>query len=221
MLEFTSQLIKTIKWKLRLIQSAHKASLNSQNNRYTGYFSRLSKYYQLYREHGFMPDEVVKLGLLDFKENLAASYVSKSYMTSRQQVLNPPSFQVIMEDKALFYSYCMHMNIPVPRLLGLFFKNMPGLQWGKGALAGRAEWTDFFDNQCPEEFVIKASLGVYGDGIYFVDKTPEFSGETLFNTLNSHPKFSSFVVQHCLKNHPGIMQINPKRGLQTFRIITF
>ncbi|KKO49309.1 hypothetical protein VT06_07290 [Arsukibacterium sp. MJ3] len=221
MLEFTDQLTKTLKWKLMLIQFAHQASLSSKTNRYSGYFSRLFQYYQLYREHGFLPDEVIKLNLLDHQGNISDSYVSKSYMTSRQQVLNPPSFQVITEDKALFYSYCMHMNIPVPKLLGFFFKNAPGVQWGKHALAGKAEWADFFENHCPEEFVIKASLGVYGDGIYFVDKTLKFSGEKLFNTLNSHPKFNSFVVQHCLKNHPGIMQINPKRGLQTFRVITY
>lgn len=221
MLEFLDQLAKTLKWKLTLFLAAHKASLGSKANLYSGYFSRLLKYYQLYRQHGFLPGEIVKLGLLDFKGNLADSYVSKNYMILRQEVLNPPSFQVITEDKALFYSYCTQMNIPVPQLVGLFFKNAPGLQWGKNALTTRAGWIDFFENYCPEEFVIKASLGVYGDGIYFIDKTPEFSGKELFNTLNNHPKFNSFVVQHCLKNHPGIMQINPKRGLQTFRIITF
>lgn len=141
-------------------------------------------------------------------------------MTQRQRILNPSSFQVLSEDKSLFYSYCMHMNIPTPRLLGLFNKGGTGTQWGDGALAGEAQWSNFFENSCPTEFVIKASVGVYGDGIYFIDKTSNFSGVKLFDEINNHPKFNSFVVQECLENHPDLMKINPKKGLQTIRVIT-
>lgn len=220
MIDKASELIKTLSWKSNLILSAHRAARLSKKDNTSTYFQRIRYYHKLYRSDSFLPEEAVKLGFGVDAQICTDGYISKYHMTQRQSVLNPPSFQVLTEDKSVFYSYCMHMNIPVPRLLGIFYPGGQGYEWGQGAIAGKGSWSCFFENECPDEFVIKASTGVYGDGIYFIEKKTDFSGAKLFDELNGNPKFNSFVVQECLNNHPDLMKINPKKGLQTVRVIT-
>jgi hypothetical protein len=130
--------------------------------------------------------------------------------------------QDITEDKSVFYAFCAKIGVPTPKLLALFFKDSSGLHWEGKPLFGEDRWADFFENDCPDEFVIKPSKGVYGDGIIFVEKGKAgFSGKKLFKELATNSRYDSFVVQECLSNHPDIMEINSKKGLQTLRIITF
>lgn len=215
-------LSKSLGWRLKLFSLANKASFCTCQKNLITYVHCMCKSFSLYKKHGFMPDEALKLGLLEFKGNIEESFISKSHLVSRQKFLNHPSFQEITEDKAIFYSFCAHLGIPTPKLHGLFFKNSSGLLWDGQPLTGEAQWADFFENNCPDEFVVKPSRGVYGDGILFIDKNMEgFSGAGLYRALLGHMKYDSFVVQDCLQNHPDLMAINPKRGLQTVRVITF
>lgn len=57
MFDLFGQFSKTMGWKLRLISEAHKASLNSESHKYSNYFSRIFRYFRLYRDYGFLPDE--------------------------------------------------------------------------------------------------------------------------------------------------------------------
>lgn len=167
-------------------------------------------------------EEATKLGLLNFDGKIEEHFVSKIRMVARQKILNPPSFQDITEDKSVFYAFCAKIGVPTPKLLALFFKDSSGLHWEGKPLFGEDRWADFFENDCPDEFVIKPSKGVYGDGIIFVEKGKAgFSGKKLFNELVNNSRYDSFVIQECLYNHPDIMNINPKHGLQTLRIITY
>ncbi len=212
---------KSLSWRVKLFLLAHKTSIGSAHYNPFTYLGCLYKSYKLYQLHGFLPDEAMKLGLLNSKGGLEGHFISKSRLMARQKFLNHPSFQEITEDKAVFYTYCARMGLPTPRLLGLFFKSSSGLQWGQRPLTGESQWEDFFDNYCPPEFVVKPGLGVYGEGILFIEKnSPGYSGTELFRKLQTHPKYHCFVVQECLQNHPDIMAINSKKGLQTVRVIT-
>jgi hypothetical protein len=181
----------------------------------------MRKSYRFYMKYGFLPDEAKKLGLYQFGGDIEDSFISKNHLVNLQKKANHPSFQEITENKAVFYMYCAQMGIPTPPLLGIFFRESSGLSWGNGPIVGKQQWVEFFEKSCPREFVVKPSYGVYGDGILFVDKNKSgFSGSELFRSLRNHPQYDSFVIQDCLFNHPDLMAINPKKGLQTARVIT-
>ncbi|MDI9612008.1 MAG: sugar-transfer associated ATP-grasp domain-containing protein [Acidobacteriota bacterium] len=212
---------KSLNWRLRLFASANKISVSACRYNPLVYAECMRKSYHLYRKHGFLPDEALRLGLFQSKDHSENRFVSKHHLVQLQKALNHESLQVITEDKALFYLYCTLAQIPIPRLLGIFLNKSSGFQPGRGSLSGEDQWAEFFEKDCPGEFVVKPSRGVYGDGIFFIDKSHrEFSGRNLFRLLNSHPRYDSFVIQECLANHPDISALNPKKGLQTVRVIT-
>lgn len=214
--------LKALGWKLTLLYRVHRAAITASQNNSRNYIERALHIYRIYKAHGFMPEETLYLGLLEFKGDIANSFISKNRMRARQKFLNPPSFQDLLDDKAIFYSLCAQWDIPTPALLGTFFQKSAGLQSNGQSVFGEEQWVSFFENCCPDEFVVKPSRGAYGESIQFVDKSdPGFSGVTLYRGLCSDPKYDSFVIQECLRNHPALMELNPKRGLQTCRIITF
>jgi hypothetical protein len=217
-----SRLPRSLSWRLKLFSLAHKASLSTCRYNPLIYFASLAKSYSLYRKHGFLPDEARTLGLFNYGGIIQDCFISKNHLVKLQKTLNHPSFQQLTEDKALFYIRCAHIGIPIPRLLGIFFKKASGLSWGNGPLVGEGQWAGFFEKTCPDEFVVKPSNGVYGEGILFINKSnPGFSGSELFRSLDRHPQCDSFVIQEHLYNHPDIMALNPKKGLQTIRVTTF
>lgn len=207
---------------MKLVSLAHRASLKSSNWNIPKYVSYLGTSYRLYKEHGFLPDEACRLGLLHAPHDVSRRFVSKSRLVARQRILNHPSFQEMTEDKALFYVYCSRAGLPVPRLFGVFLQGASGVQWPDRPLVGEADWARFFEHDCPGEFVVKPSRGVYGEGILFVDKRAQgFSGADLYRHIAATRRYASYVVQECLGNHPDILALNPARGLQTARVITF
>lgn len=218
----TYRLMKPIKKRLKPYSRAVALSYKFCDHSLVQFFKNLAKYLDLYKTLGYLPDEATLLGLLNFDGEIKEHYISKSHMVARQKILNHPSFQHVTEDKAVFYAFCAKLGLPIPGLLALFFKNASGLHWGHGPLASEEQWIDFFENKCPDEFVIKPSSGVYGDDIIFVEKgAGGFSGKELFKKLAANQRYDSFVVQECLCNHQDLMEINPKRGLQTLRVTTY
>jgi len=219
---FSRAFIKPVKKRIKPFTMANKASCNLMGKNPLSYFEFMKKFYSLYTKYGFMPDEVQRLGLLNLKDNPEECFISKKKMVAQQYILNPKPFMELTEDKAVFSIYCEKNNIPIPKLFGLFFKDSCGINWiGGEPLSKREEWIDFFVNHCPDEFVIKPSRGVYGEGIIFVDKKKDdFSGESIHQQLKKS-RFDSFVIQEALKNHTSILAVSPKEGLQTLRVITF
>lgn len=223
MLNFINRGAKSLSYRFKMVSMANRAGLSFAQKKPLNYFSFILKSYHLYRQFGFYPDETLKLGLINLGTEIEQKYISKDHMVAMQRKFNPESFWLLTGNKALFYEYCRHVGLPIPKLLGMFFKNSQGMNWKREELFGESKWAEFFEKDCPEEFVVKPSQAQYGDGILFIEKNrPEFSGVELFRKLNNHPnsKYQSFVMQECLKNHPDLMAVFPKRGLQTIRLIT-
>lgn len=211
-----------VRWRLKLLRLAHRSSLDARRSDHVAYVRGLSTCYQLYSRHGFLPDEAQRLGLVSSPGDVERRFISKSRLVRCQRVLNHPSFQELTEDKALFYAACARMGIATPRLLALFLRGASGLQWAGTPLMGEQAWRAFFEQECPDEFVVKPSRGVYGNGIVFVDRQAgPFSGGELYRTLNAAAEYDSFVVQDLVQNHPDLLALSPARGLQTLRVITF
>jgi len=219
---FTRAFVKPVRKRIRPLLLANSCSMNLSNGSFTSYFEYMRRCNWLHTRYGFMPDEAKRLGLLQSKNSNYESFVSKKKMLQQQRILNPSSFMEMTEDKAIFSIYCKNNNIPVPDLLGLFFKHSSGINWSEGTpLQDKSQWVNFFNNVCPDEFVIKPARGVYGHDILFVSKNDHaYTPESLYLHLTTS-RYDSFVVQTVLENHSEILALSPKKGLQTVRVVTY
>ena len=216
-----TRLPKHIRRRINFLTSAWQTSLTACHYNVFTFPFYFVRCIHLYFQHGFTPQETLHLNLHHLKTSISDSYISKKYLLRLQQALNHPSLQCLTEEKSLFYLHCMQLGIPIPRLFGIFCSSSTGLQIGTGPLYGEDQWIKFFDIHCPLRFVVKPSNGVYGNDILFIDKTdPSFSSASLYHQLTHNIRYSSFVIQERLENHPDLQHINPKMGLQTFRVIT-
>jgi hypothetical protein len=62
----TYRLLKPIKRRLKPYKQAVRFSLELCDNDIKKYFTYLSRYIDLYKTRGFLPEEATKLGLLNF-----------------------------------------------------------------------------------------------------------------------------------------------------------
>jgi len=182
-------------------------------------------------EYRYEPGEAFAAGLLDPDTPLDtfSRIASRSQMARIQKSLNPNEWEWLLADKGIFYRYCLLHGLPVPELLGLWFKGQSG--WSPEGLPLDTEerWENLLLHRCPSEFVVKPARSVYGDGIRMITRegsvltdnegnrqsVPEF-----LNSLKSHPGYTCFVLQGRLQNHPGIAMMSGGRGVLSVRVIT-
>jgi hypothetical protein len=179
----------------------------------------------------YRPVEAFQNGLLDPDRPISvfSRFASRSRMVEVERRLNPSSWAPLLEDKGIFYRYCMSAGIPIPELLALFLKRTAGWTSAGRPISGRENWCRFFLEQCPPEFVVKPSRSAYGKGMRvirredgeFVDSSGfRYSPEALYESLVLNPDFESFVIQKRVYNHPELQRLSGAEGLQTFRIVT-
>lgn len=179
---------------------------------------------------GFQPKEALQLGLLDCRTAPRVDrFVSKNELISFQRAVNPPAWEAVTEDKDIFYRYADAVNLPVPKLLGVFFRDCAVWSAASGYLSSPTDWTRFFLQECPSSFVVKPARGAYGYGVRIVDRTDGrfsvSSGETVLpqdlpRTIFLPLRYRSFVIQERLRTHASIQQLSGSETLQTVRIIT-
>jgi hypothetical protein len=181
--------------------------------------------------HRYLPAEAFEIGLLDPTVPLDAAErtISRSEMVSLQRRLNPMDWEWVLADKGIFYRIAQASGLPVPAMYGLFFRE--GLGWtagGKGpALIG--EWEEFFLLDCPAQFVVKPTRGVYGSGIRVVlRKEGRFllhDGSTwdvngFVRSLLEDPDYAAFVIQEQIHNHEALALLGTGGGVHSLRLVT-
>jgi len=199
--------------------------------RYHGNFSGVLP--RLFRalQRRYMPVEAFHEGLLDpglspgeFDRN-----VSRSVLVGIQKRWNPESWDPLLADKTIFYRFCSAAGIPIPKVLGLFFKSSPGWSHTGRLLLEREDWESFFEKDCTPEFVIKPDRGFYGSGIrIYTREGPSFvatsgarcTAGSLVDSMSQERRYGAFVVQERVRNHPDLMKLSGTDGLQTVRFIT-
>ena len=220
--------IKKLQWLFNLAIFSHKIVPIWNIN----YFKVFLHAIHLCRNERFMPAEAFRLGL--FRPNLVpielSKYISRKKLTKVQESLNPPSWATLLKDKSIFYRYCMALDIPIPKLYGIFIKRVAGWSYKGSALRNRDDWKRFFDNQLPQEFVIKPVRGAYGRGVNIFRKTEKgfidafaklYTAADIYDMMFLSIDDDSFLIQERLKNHLYIVRISSTEALQTVRIITF
>jgi len=185
----------------------------------------------LWYRYGFSPDEVIDSDHADphVSPRDDAGSIGKRRLIQYQRRFNPTQWESLVEDKAVFYTYCRSMGLPVPALYAVVDRKGGWTASGK-VITARAEWKRYFKNDLPQEFIIKPADGVYGrgvnlyrrKGVLFEDRSGRlFSAESLYDSLQTDPTFKRFVIQERVYNHPEIQRLTGTKSLQTARMPTW
>lgn len=180
----------------------------------------------------FTPKEAFNIGLLNpnLHKCQLKKYASRKNWTKLQQTLNPQQWEPILKNKSIFYRYCMALDIPIPKLYAVFFKNAAGWTCNGTILKNRNDWEEFLKTQLPQEFVIKPARGALGRDIQIFTRTknsftdafqnPKLPND-IYNEMLKNQRYDNFIIQQKLKNHREIFRLTATDHLQTMRIITF
>jgi hypothetical protein len=179
----------------------------------------------------FMPDEAFELGLFNpaVSDDALEGYFSKSALKHLQESLNPQSWAIIVEDKALFYRLCRAMGVAAPELYAVVYRSVPG--WTREGLIPRGirSWAEYLRKNLPARAVLKPSWGVYGrevmllssQGENFVDHGGQaWTAEGLVAKIFEDPADRGWILQERLVSHEGLCGLSGTDALQSFRIIT-
>lgn len=184
----------------------------------------------IYWQRGLRPVEAIEAGLGDpsvTKEALAGCF-SKAAFVAWQDGLNPQGLTCLTEDKSIFYALCAGLGVPVPASYAVIGRR-GGWTVGGVPLAGKTASVRYLEETAPDEFVVKPSAGVYGDGVAVLRRAPggfvdhkgrARSATELCETLFTDPKYDRFIIQERLTNHPDIEKLTGCAYLQTVRIAT-
>jgi hypothetical protein len=179
----------------------------------------------------YTPQEAFIHGLLQPGSDARTDtrYISSSRMTEIQLRLNPPAWRLTMDDKSVFYGFCRAAGLPVPRLYGWFKRHRSGWSHAGGFPGGEQAWVRFFERECPDEFVVKPTLGRSGRGVRVLIRTGSgfiengsrtITAATLYHELMTRGLYDGFVIQELIRNHPDLKALTGSNGLQTARVHT-
>ncbi len=179
----------------------------------------------------YTPDEAYAFGLLKPGANARTDrrFISMARMHAIHYRLNPASWRATLEDKSIFYGICRAAGLPVPRQYGLFMRHSTGWSHSGRFPAGSEAWIRFFARECPDEFVIKPTLGRSGRGVrvlvrqggHFLENgTRMVTAATLYDELMTRGSFDTFVIQERIRNHQALRKLTGTDGLQTARVHT-
>lgn len=226
--DFSSPIYKYIRQFWQMLIFTYRA----QKEISPSYFRSLSYAFKLYFKESFNPRDAYLMGFLskDFVYGSHENYISKNKMASIQNKVNPSSWNLLTEDKGIFYRICEKMNIPTPKLYGLVFKDSLAWSFLDSKTKGREDWDDFSIHILPNQFVIKPAKGAYGrkikiykrSGNTFIDeKKAVTSPDQIYNYMIKDPLYDCFVIQERLFNHRDLVDLSGSEYLQTMRMITY
>ncbi len=217
----TFEIAKDIPKILLRVKSSYKSS----------WYQIFKRSFFLYRQN-FKPEEALVNNLYNpatTEENIR-KFLSKNRLKHIQRNLNPADWIPLVQNKSLFYNYCIKNEIPVPKFIGLFYKHNSGVIFNElKIIETKNEWINYFQNYVPDVFVIKPSDGEYGKGVnvlvkkgssFYNYKRKNFTAEELYNYMNSFPNYNSFIIQERITNCSEIRNLSNSNTLQNLRLNT-
>jgi hypothetical protein len=195
----------------------------------TDWLSLLRRLAHLRYHGGFRPREALEHGLLDMQvsEPVLAAMISKRSLVELQSRVNPVRLDCLTEDKAVFYAYCGSLGLPIPRLFGVAAHPVGYTSDGR-PLRAAAEWRAFVE-ELPDEFIVKPSRGVYGQGIELFRRengglvgstSGAHAGEDVGSAFFTDARYTCFVIQERLYAHPKLQELSGTSSIQTIRMWT-
>lgn len=195
------------------------------------YYLFLISYLRFYVKGGFTPHQVFQLGLgSTFPSNKKIKkYIGQYKMLNIIRALDPEPYWPIY-DKGKFYTICMNMNLPIPKLYANVFKHHMSVSFINSTFVKRNDIIKLIRDELPDKFVIKPCMGERGLFLNIYTKTStgiinqlgnSISEQEIYDSMMNHRRFDSFIVQERLKNHSYLLKVHPSQYLHTIRIITF
>lgn len=196
------------------------------------YYLSLIYYYHLRIRKGFRHDEIFSFGLLSssLSDENSNKYISHSEFKKTLRTLNPIHLWVMVSvNKGIFYMNCKNLNIPIPELYAILFRDFLSVSFRNSSLLKRDNLIEFIKNELPSEFCIKPTTGTGGRFVNTYTKTDDGiidgfgdlkTEQEIYESSMNNKRYDSFIVQERLKNHPYLQKIYPSENLHNIRIIT-
>ncbi len=182
-------------------------------------FSAARRYWSLYGERRFSPDEINYCHLLDpsFTPAQLAQFVSKEELLDVQCHLNPSAMHVLTEDKLRFHEHCVSAGLPVPRVYAVYDRDQHA----------PADLERFLAHLPSDSCILKPVTGLHGDGVtrlrkalggWNSDERVITAGEIARRIEKS--SYRRWMLQELLSAHSKLCALSDVDGLQTVRVVT-
>lgn len=192
--------------------------------------SAARRYWKLYRQHRFSPDEIHFQRLLDpaLSELDLQRSVSKEELLEVQSRLNPAELHARTEDKICFHAFCRGIGLPVPDIFALFDVEGPPGSADILLIRDRDALDRFLRELRADAFILKPVAGVNGEGVMRLDRSAEqwrdthgkaFNASDLVLLMNASP-YKRWMFQEVVVGHPDVCALSETTALQTVRVVT-
>lgn len=195
-----------------------------------GFLATFARCLKLHLFDRFTRKEIFGLGIAnpDTPPEVMDEVISVVRAVHLQRAINPKGYDLVTEDKGVFYHFCKGADIRVPQLYAVFD---PVLGWAPNGeqLDSRDRWAGFFESAVPDSMVIKPTKGIHGQEVLILHRDQggfiDFSGRRfttaeLVEALASNREYDRFIVQERMENHPALVDLTGTAALQTVRIVT-
>jgi hypothetical protein len=182
-------------------------------------FSAARRYWSLYGDRRFSPDEINYCHLLDpsLTPTELAKFVSKEELLDVQCRLNPPAMHVLTADKVRFHEHCVKAGLPVPRLYAVYDRDQHA----------PADLERFLADLLSDACILKPVAGLHGDGVTRLRRAAGGwnSGKGVIAAWEiaqriEKSSYRRWMLQELISAHPRLCALSDVDGLQTIRAVT-
>ena len=193
--------------------------------------SAAQRYWSLYQERRFSPNEIHFQRLLDPRLSVRdlEDAVSKEELLAVQNKLNPRELHPRTEDKVCFHEFSVRARLPVPRIFALIDRTgssgpelVPVLRNVEGVDA-------FLREPATDTLILKPVDGVHGEGVMRLDRNGREwrdidSGDAcnaavLIDRIDRSP-YDRWIFQEVVESHPELRALSDTTACQTIRVVT-
>lgn len=190
-------------------------------------FFAANRYWMLYRQRRFSPDEIHFLRLLDPELDLT-SVVSKEELVTLQRRLNPEALHVLTEDKLAFHRRCIEAGLPTPHIFAVYAANHSIQEATFSLMRDERDLQRFLQETPSPAFIVKPVSGVHGEGVIRLVKTAgewhDYRGTRVFAAdLVAHLEqwsYRRWMFQELIEGNTELRRLSGAEGLQTVRVVT-
>jgi hypothetical protein len=187
----------------------------------------------LRKKHEYPPTQAFRLGLLNpqLKRVQFNRFISLPHLMQVQSNVSPPELNSLVCNKALFHLYGSERGLPVPKSLGIFWRQAPGIDEGGKLLSQRTDWINYIQRRFHGEFITKSSGAHYGSSIRIYkrigDEFINLSSNKVYDANELYREFEvqageqSIVIQERVYNHSSIVEFTQNNTLQTIRVVSY
>lgn len=122
--------------------------------------------------------------------------------TKFQNVLNDPTWKVVLDNKWLFYTHYHQFDIPMPEVYGISDRQT-GFRCTGGTLANPEDLRAFLQEVKPPTLVAKPLGGIMGKEVLILSEL-RYEGDTITAVMNTGKHLTFDGLTELLEQHPNV-----------------